>query len=86
VEYEETPLAQYKVRYQPDKKHFKDVPGVLPLDMVDNSTSPFELVPGWFYLIRLPRQATSPCNSPPLFAFIYTEPPTAISRGIFSLD
>jgi transposase InsO family protein len=26
VEYEETPLAQYTVRYQPDKKHFKAVP------------------------------------------------------------
>jgi hypothetical protein len=26
VEYEETPLAQYTVRYQPDHKHFKDVP------------------------------------------------------------
>jgi putative transposase len=26
VEHEETPLAQYTVRYQPDHKHFKDVP------------------------------------------------------------
>ncbi len=26
VEYQETPLAQYTVRYQPDKKHFKAVP------------------------------------------------------------
>ena len=26
VEYEETPLAQYTVRYQPDHKHFKAVP------------------------------------------------------------
>ncbi len=26
VEFEETPLTQYTVRYQPDKKHFKDVP------------------------------------------------------------
>ena len=26
VEYEETPLAQYTVRYQPDHKHFKGVP------------------------------------------------------------
>ena len=26
VEYEETPLAQYTVRYQPDKKHFKTIP------------------------------------------------------------
>jgi hypothetical protein len=26
VEYEETPLAQYIVRYQPDKKHLKAVP------------------------------------------------------------
>jgi hypothetical protein len=26
VEYQETPLAQYRVRYQPDKKHFKAVP------------------------------------------------------------
>jgi hypothetical protein len=26
VEYEETPLAQYTVRYQPDKKHFKAIP------------------------------------------------------------
>jgi putative transposase len=26
VEYQETPLAQYTVRYQPDKKHFKSVP------------------------------------------------------------
>jgi putative transposase len=26
VEYQETPLAQYTVRYQPDKKHFKEVP------------------------------------------------------------
>ena len=26
VEYEETPLAEYTVRYQPDKKHFKAVP------------------------------------------------------------
>ncbi len=27
VEYQETPLAQYTVRYQPDKKHFKAVLG-----------------------------------------------------------
>ena len=27
VEYEETPLTQYTVRYQPDKKHFKAIPG-----------------------------------------------------------
>ncbi len=26
VEYEEAPLAQYTVRYQPDKKHFKAIP------------------------------------------------------------
>jgi len=26
VEYRETPLAQYTVRYQPDQKHFKSVP------------------------------------------------------------
>jgi hypothetical protein len=26
VEYEETPLAQYTDRYQPDEKHFKEVP------------------------------------------------------------
>jgi hypothetical protein len=26
VEYQETPLAQYTVRYQPDHKHFKAVP------------------------------------------------------------
>jgi hypothetical protein len=26
VEYQETPLAQYTVRYQPDKKYFKEVP------------------------------------------------------------
>jgi transposase InsO family protein len=26
LEYEETPLAQYTVRYQPDKKHFKAIP------------------------------------------------------------
>jgi hypothetical protein len=26
VEYQETPLAQYTVRYQPDKKHFKAKP------------------------------------------------------------
>ncbi|MGZ3622605.1 MAG: hypothetical protein ACXVCM_07105 [Ktedonobacteraceae bacterium] len=26
VEYQETPLAQYTVRYQPDKKHFKTIP------------------------------------------------------------
>ncbi len=26
VEYEETPLAQYTVRYQPDKKHLKTIP------------------------------------------------------------
>src|SRR6266571_834283 len=26
VEYEETPLTQYTVRYQPDKKHFKAIP------------------------------------------------------------
>ncbi|HZU70794.1 MAG TPA: hypothetical protein VFA09_26200 [Ktedonobacteraceae bacterium] len=26
VEYEEIPLAQYTVRYQPDHKHFKEVP------------------------------------------------------------
>ena len=27
VEYQETPLAQYTVRYQPDRKHFKAVAG-----------------------------------------------------------
>ena len=27
VEYEETPLTQYTVLYQPDKKHFKAIPG-----------------------------------------------------------
>ena len=26
VEYQETPLARYAVRYQPDKKHFKAIP------------------------------------------------------------
>src|SRR5215471_5778959 len=26
VEYHETPLAQYTVRYQPDQKHFKSIP------------------------------------------------------------
>ena len=29
VEYQETPLAQYTVRYQPDKKHFEAVPEAL---------------------------------------------------------
>jgi hypothetical protein len=32
VEYEETPLAQYTVRYQPDKKHFKEDPEAKPLE------------------------------------------------------
>ncbi len=26
MEYHETPLAQYTVRYQPDRKHFKSIP------------------------------------------------------------
>jgi putative transposase len=43
VEYEETPLAQYTVRYQPDKKHFKDVPGAKRFE------TPYRSPQGWLW-------------------------------------
>jgi hypothetical protein len=41
--YEETPLAQYTVRYQPDKKHFKDVPGAKRFE------TPYRSPQGWLW-------------------------------------
>jgi hypothetical protein len=43
VEYEETPLAQYTVRYQPDKKHFKDVPDTKQFE------TPYRSLQGWLW-------------------------------------
>jgi putative transposase len=43
VEYEETPLAQYTVRYQPDKKHFKDVPETKRFE------TPYRSPQGWLW-------------------------------------
>ena len=43
VEYEETPLAQYAVRYQLDKKHFKDVPDAKRFE------TPYRSPQGWFW-------------------------------------
>jgi len=43
VEYEETPLAQYTVRYQPDKKHFKDVPDAKRFE------TPYRSPQGWLW-------------------------------------
>lgn len=43
VEYEETPLAQYTVRYQPDKKHFKDVPEAKRFE------TPYRSPQGWLW-------------------------------------
>ncbi len=43
VEYEETPLAQYTVRYQPDKKHFKAVPDARRFE------TPYRSLQGWLW-------------------------------------
>jgi putative transposase len=43
VEYEETPLAQYTVRYQPDKKHFKGVPEARRFE------TPYRSRQGWLW-------------------------------------
>jgi len=62
VEYEETPLAQYTVRYQPDKKHFKAVPEARRFE------TPYRSLQGrlwkldetiWHLATRLPRVRTS---------------------------
>jgi hypothetical protein len=43
VEYEETPLAQYTVRYQPDKKHFKAIPQAKRFE------TPYRSPQGWLW-------------------------------------
>jgi hypothetical protein len=43
VEYQETPLAQYTVRYQPDKKHFKAVPEARRFE------TPYRSLQGWLW-------------------------------------
>ncbi len=43
VECEETPLARYTVRYQPDKKHFKDVIAAKRLE------TPYRSPQGWLW-------------------------------------
>ena len=43
LEYAETPLAQYTVRYQPDKTHFKDVP------TSRRFTTPYAAPQGWLW-------------------------------------
>jgi putative transposase len=43
VEYEETPLAQYTVRYQPDKKHFKAIPDARRFE------TPYRSPQGWLW-------------------------------------
>jgi len=43
VEYEETPLAQYTVRYQPDKKHFKAIPQAKRFE------TPYRSLQGWLW-------------------------------------
>jgi hypothetical protein len=60
--------------------------GVLPLDMVDNSISPCEHISGWFS----PRSTVQVSYFilkayVPVPAFTFAKPPTAISRGIFSI-
>lgn len=61
VEYRDTPLAQYTVRYQPDKKHFKAVPEARRFEM------PYRSLQGQFWELdeslwqlakRLPDYAT----------------------------
>src|SRR5260370_13995157 len=48
-------------------------------------TAPANSFRAGFTLIRPSRQAASSCSSPPPSAFIFTEPPTAISWGVCSL-
>ncbi len=43
VEYQETPLAQYTVRYQPDHKHFKAVPEARRFE------TPYRSLQGWLW-------------------------------------
>jgi putative transposase len=43
VEYQETPLAQYTVRYQPDHKHFKAVPEARRFE------KPYRSLQGWLW-------------------------------------
>jgi putative transposase len=43
VEYQETPLAQYTVRYQPDHKHFKAVPEARRFE------TPYCSLQGWLW-------------------------------------
>src|SRR5205814_3537558 len=43
VEYQETPLAQYTVRYQPDKKHFKAIPDARRFE------TPYRSPQGWLW-------------------------------------
>src|SRR5713101_6300757 len=43
VDYQETPLAQYTVRYQPDKKHFKAVLGARRFE------TPYRSLQGWLW-------------------------------------
>jgi len=45
VEYQETPLAQYTVRYQPDKKHFKAVPEARRFE------TPYRSLQGWLWTL-----------------------------------
>ena len=58
---------------------------VLPLSVVDNSESPANSFRAGSTLIRLLRQAVASCKPTCSLAFIFTKPPTAISRGFFSL-
>ena len=43
VEYQDTPLAQFTVRYQPDKKHFKAVPEARRFE------TPYRSLQGWLW-------------------------------------
>lgn len=77
VEYEETPLAHYTVQYQPDKKHFKQVPRARRFETVYRSPQGqlWEIdETQWNLAIRLPdyaprkrRRRGTPLSQLPLF-------------------
>ena len=63
VEYQKTPLAQYTVRYQPDKKHFKAVPEARRFETAHRSLQRWlwELDETlWHRALRLPDYAPAP--------------------------
>jgi hypothetical protein len=59
---------------------------VQPLDMVDNSINPCERISGWLSFHVTLQAGHFILSFPTQPVFIFTEPPTVILRGVFSLQ